>query len=60
MTTMGEGIGRWAAGLSEADIAESVRERSALQRASIVAAARAGEREAAPWPPGSASGSLVV
>ncbi|HEY4896488.1 MAG TPA: MmgE/PrpD family protein, partial [Solirubrobacteraceae bacterium] len=49
MTTICEGIGRWAASLTEADIPQSVRERCALQTASIMAAARAGEREAAPF-----------
>jgi 2-methylcitrate dehydratase PrpD len=49
VTTICEGIGRWAASLTEADIPQSVRERSALQRASIMAAARAGEREATPF-----------
>jgi hypothetical protein len=49
MTTICERIGGWAASLTEADIPESVRERSALQRASIMAAARAGERAAAPF-----------
>ena len=49
MTTICERIGGWAASLTEADIPESVRERSALQRASIMAATRAGAREAAPF-----------
>jgi len=49
MTTICERVGRWAAGLTEADIPQSVRERCALQRASIVAATRAGERAAAPF-----------
>jgi 2-methylcitrate dehydratase PrpD len=49
MTTICEQIGRWAASLTDADIPQSVRERCALQTASIMAAARAGEREAAPF-----------
>jgi 2-methylcitrate dehydratase PrpD len=49
MTTICEHIGRWAASLTEADIPASVRERCALQSSSILAAARAGEREAAPF-----------
>jgi 2-methylcitrate dehydratase PrpD len=47
MTTICERVGSWAASLTEADIPESVRERCELQAASIAAAARAGEREAA-------------
>ena len=47
MSTICERMGSWAANLTEADIPESVRQRAALQRASIIAAARAGEREAA-------------
>jgi hypothetical protein len=47
MSTICERMGSWAANLTEADIPESVRERAALQRGSIIAAARAGEREAA-------------
>lgn len=49
MTTICERIGSWAASLTEADIPEGVRERCELQRASITAAAQAGEREAAPF-----------
>src|ERR1019366_9318716 len=49
MTTTCERIGSWAASLTEADIPEGVRERCELQRASSMAAARAGEREAAPF-----------
>ncbi len=49
MTTICEGIGRWAASLTEVDMPESVRERCLLQSASIMAAVRAGEREAAPF-----------
>jgi 2-methylcitrate dehydratase PrpD len=49
MSTICEGIGRWAASLTEADLPQSVRERSELQTASIMAAARAGAREAAPF-----------
>lgn len=49
MTTTCERIGSWAASLTEADVPEGVRERCELQRASIMAAARAGEREAAPF-----------
>src|SRR2546421_166211 len=47
MSTICERIGSWAANLTEADVPESVRERAALQTASIAAAARAGESEAA-------------
>jgi len=49
MTTICERIGSWAASLTEADIPAGVRERCELQRASITAAAQAGEREAAPF-----------
>lgn len=49
MRTICEQIGEWAAGLTEREIPETVRERSLLQRASILAAASAGEREAAPF-----------
>jgi len=47
MTTICERIGSWAAGLTEADIPQSVRERCELQTASIAASARAGQHEAA-------------
>lgn len=48
MTICGE-IAEWAAGLSLADLRPSVRERAALQAASVRAARAAGEKEAAPF-----------
>src|SRR4051812_33994748 len=47
--TICEQIGRWAAGLAEAEIPERVRARAELQRRSIRAAAEAGARAAAPF-----------
>jgi 2-methylcitrate dehydratase PrpD len=59
MTTICEQIGSWAASLAEADIPDSVRQRSALQRSSITAAAQAGARDASPFADVAGNGPLA-
>src|SRR4051812_38171022 len=58
--TICEQIGRWAAGLAEAEIPERVRARAELQRRSIAAAAEAGARAAAPFAPDGPLGRIYT
>jgi MmgE/PrpD N-terminal domain/MmgE/PrpD C-terminal domain len=56
-----EELGRWAAGLSLADLPERVAERARLQKAATLAAGKAGEAAAAPFAahaPGGAPGEV--
>ena len=61
--TLCEDLGRWAAGLSLASVPERVLERARLQTTATLAAARAGERAAAPFAaaaPGGPPGEVYV
>jgi 2-methylcitrate dehydratase PrpD len=58
MTTICEQLGGWAAALTVAELPVSVRERALLQRTSIIAGARAGESEAAPFAVAGGDGPL--